>query len=525
MNDLYVFAIGGSGERVFKSLVMMLAAGMPIGAKRIIPVFVDNDAKSDALTSCEKLIEYYCSDPQNNSADQFVGLHPLCKEVGSNIPTFAHVQIEKPVKLNVAGDQIGTLDKIIGQLNAQKSQEEEWIEEEKNLLFTKDDLEMPLTVGFVGNPNIGAVVLNSLSLQGEAFQNIFGKITQNDGAFVIGSLFGGTGAAGIPLIVNKLKTKSVGQQPLIGGCTCLPYFNVNAATGSTPSQIDTSRYDVNSDTFYLKTRAALMYYDVFMRDNINHLYYVGDDKNRSNYQKCVGGEKQRNPYNLIEVMAALTVVDFSKQDVANRPAQVVYHRPLWDFNAENNSVSNISCIRNQELKKALAKFQMMKVMFENDDFLNWSLAQSHDFVLSTKFDNKILNAIRDEHNLPQYPKAWALNKFFKEWDLWFKELGASNLKRQLRIFDYNGVTKENVSQKFYANSANGIAKTEEKREGLFKKRTVTRVLSPRIEDEMHEAFKELKIETAKLTSEQSLPTILKIISKALDNVIDSNCAI
>ena len=52
MNNLYVFAIGGSGERVMKSLIMMLATGMPLGAKKLIPVFVDNDVNSNALTSC-----------------------------------------------------------------------------------------------------------------------------------------------------------------------------------------------------------------------------------------------------------------------------------------------------------------------------------------------------------------------------------------------------------------------------------------------------------------------------------------
>ena len=56
MNNLYVFAIGGSGERVMKSLIMMLATGMPLGAKKLIPVFVDNDVNSNSLTSCLDLI-------------------------------------------------------------------------------------------------------------------------------------------------------------------------------------------------------------------------------------------------------------------------------------------------------------------------------------------------------------------------------------------------------------------------------------------------------------------------------------
>ena len=91
MNNLYVFAIGGSGERVMKSLIMMLTTGMPLGAKKLIPVFVDNDVKSNALTSCLDLINYYRSNPETGHTDK-VGLHTLCGKTSGDlgkVPTFA----------------------------------------------------------------------------------------------------------------------------------------------------------------------------------------------------------------------------------------------------------------------------------------------------------------------------------------------------------------------------------------------------------------------------------------------------
>lgn len=123
MNNLYVFAIGGSGERVMKSLIMMLATGMPLGAKKLIPVFVDNDVNSNALTSCLDLINYYRANPEADKTDK-VGLHNICNKTSGDlgsVPSFAHVDVEKPIILNVAGDNIGNLDKIIGNLDTKKS--------------------------------------------------------------------------------------------------------------------------------------------------------------------------------------------------------------------------------------------------------------------------------------------------------------------------------------------------------------------------------------------------------------------
>lgn len=524
MNNLYVFAIGGSGERVMKSLIMMLTAGMPLGAKKLIPVFVDNDVKSNALTSCLELINYYRSDPENDHTDK-VGLHYLCRKKSGeikSIPSFAHVEIGKPIILNVAGDHIGNLDRIIGSLNT-KDQYEDSINEEKNLLFTEDDLEMPLTVGFVGNPNIGSVVLNSLSLQGTAFTTIKDAAGSSDGVFVIGSLFGGTGAAGFPLIVNKFMSDDNTHQPLLGGVAVLPYFNLLAGDG-TDGLIDTTRFDVDSGTFTSKTRAALMYYDEYMR-NMHYMYYVGDSSNRSIYPHFVGGKKQENPYNIIEVMAALSVVNFSNKDVDRKPNDVVYQMPIWDFKDE--TISNISSIKNKALKRSLVKFQMMKAMFESPDFIKWNIEQGHEFVKDIKFDSEIRNAILDQDLDNNYPLAWSLRNMFKQWDKWMGELGGNVVKRKLHIFNSNGVTRENISKLFFSENRNGIAKTETVKEWVLglppRQVEKTSVLSPQIANAMLVAYRNLGNRKATASREKSLSTLLLVISKALDDVIDNYC--
>lgn len=528
MNNLYVFAIGGSGERVMKSLVMMLASGVPIGAKRLIPVFVDNDTQSQALTSCLELISYYNSNPQKNKTGN-VGLHFLCKSSGLNATaSFAHADISEPILLNVAGNQIGTLDSIIGQLNT-KDPVQDSLDEEKNLLFTKDDLDMPLNVGFVGNPNIGSVVLNSLSLNSPDFQSIYQGVGNNDGVFVIGSLFGGTGAAGFPLIINKFKALPQNACPLLGGVAVLPYFNVSTANSSSVQPpINTEKYNVDSGTFSSKTRAALMYYDEYMR-NMDYMYYVGDNKFRSTYPSSVGGTGQKNPYNIIELMAAESVLNFSFADTNYKPDNVVYKMPVGDFSGTDGTIANVSSIRNKELRKALVKFQMMKYMFESPDFLKWGIDQNHEYVVDIKFSQEILGAVNDVNRLNNYSQAWCLRQFFDAWNLWMSDLkDAKRVKRQLVISsnDAKGITRDNISGKFYADNKNGIAKTETHKEGGFLGfggKEVIGPKSPEIEDAMLQACRSLKISKATASESTALSTLMVIISKALDDVLANNC--
>lgn len=199
MNNLYVFAIGGSGERVMRSLIMLLAAGVKINANSVTPVFVDNDKNSAALTRCKNLISFYNKGLSGGTA----GIGTLCQLIpAEQRGSFFQTKINDPILLDIAGNTIGNLEQIIGNLK-KEDELQRLVLEERNLLFSQDDLEMPLTVGFVGNPNIGSVVLNTLSFRDPQFATILQNATTGDGVVVVGSLFGGTGAAGFPLIVNR----------------------------------------------------------------------------------------------------------------------------------------------------------------------------------------------------------------------------------------------------------------------------------------------------------------------------------
>ena len=97
-----------------------------------------------------------------------------------------------------------------------------------------DLLETEMDIGFVGNPNIGSVVLNQFK-DSDEFREFASNFNANDRIFIISSIFGGTGAAGFPTILKNIRdamnnpnidSKGFLQNAKIGAITVLPYFNI-----------------------------------------------------------------------------------------------------------------------------------------------------------------------------------------------------------------------------------------------------------------------------------------------------------
>ena len=525
MNNLYVFAIGGSGERIMHSFIMMLAAGMPIGAHTVIPVFIDNDVESEALTRCINLINYYRTPRDNNSP---WGMHALYDGLGDDHrPSFAQANIGEPITLKTDGGALGSLNSIIGDLKDNDPLQRA-IAEERDLLFTTDDLQMRLDVGFVGNPNIGSIVLNYMtSTKGGGGINGINPNAQ-DGVMV-GSLFGGTGAAGFPLIINSFYKNNPNVCPLLGGVAVLPYFNLPDVTKQ--DIIDTTKWNVHADTFDARTRAALMYYDDYMQ-NMDYCYYIGDDQ-RSQYDHHIGGKAQNNPANLIEVMAALSIFDFAKQ--SGHPTDINYKRPRWGFTNGNHSLSNVSGILNKDLKRALVKFQMMKSLFDEPCFLENDLGKKKmPYVKDLGITKNHLIYIADDNKIKNLPQAWGLQKIFREWDKWIAALGSNEAKRKFQLFD-NGQTvdADNLTKLFYTDDSElGIAKMGIKKEGktigIFGGTEVKYPLPPKIANELTNAYDKLYpkgTNPLNIKDDERLGKLLQVLSLGLDNVIDKNCTL
>lgn len=292
MSRLYVYAIGGSGSRVLRSLTLLLANGI-VCKDEIVPMIIDPDYSNGDLVRTVDLMRLYRKihnslQFSNNTANKFFS---------TEISSFN----ESDFLLPLIGTSGVNFDNYI-QLSTMSKENQSFMK----MLFSDKNLASDMNVGFKGNPNIGSIVLNQFT-QSSEFKTFENDFVQGDRVFIVSSIFGGTGASGFPLLLKTLRTSAntaLASAP-IGAVTLLPYFNLKVNDKSA----------IQADSFITKTKAALNYYEKNVTGNgtLNDMYYLGDDSMSESYENCDGGEGQENEAHLIELLAALAILDFSSK--------------------------------------------------------------------------------------------------------------------------------------------------------------------------------------------------------------------
>ena len=298
MSKLYIFAIGGTGSRVLRSLTMMLAAGMEVEADEIVPVIIDPDISNADLTRAVRLMDSYRNIRKNLDGASLRPGSFFRREIKSIAPNYT---------LKIADTEDKTFRQFISLSDLGRATGDKSTQAMMRTLFSEKNLDASMNVGFKGNPNIGSVVLNQI-VASEEFEQFAGDFAQGDRIFIISSIFGGTGASGFPLLLKTLRTnREIPNHHLInnaeiGAVTILPYFRL---------QVD-EESEIDSSTFISKTKSALAYYEqnVSQNGSINALYFLGDDTGNT-YENHEGGSLQRNDAHLIEFLAATAVADFA----------------------------------------------------------------------------------------------------------------------------------------------------------------------------------------------------------------------
>ena len=307
MPKLYIFGIGGTGSRVIRSLTMLLAAGVPVeNCDKVVPIIIDPDAQNGDMTRTVELLKTYerlrrqlrpTPAPGEFFSTEVQTLAGMA--ASENQPRDARVK--ETFAYNFGGMDESYRDFLHYD---DMPVESRYL---TDLLFTPENLSSKLTVGFKGSPNVGSVVLNQLmtSPELEFFANSF---AEGDRVFFISSIFGGTGAAGFPLLLKNLRdprTKLPRAELLntapMGALTVLPYFNLLADDGSA----------IDSNAFITKTKAAMSYYQQNLQQ-LNSLYYLGD-QSTGQLPNHEGGTRQQNNAHFIELVGALAVLDFMRQ--------------------------------------------------------------------------------------------------------------------------------------------------------------------------------------------------------------------
>ena len=406
MAKLFLFGIGGTGVRVIKSLTMLLAAGVDLPATEVVPIIVDPHQGNHDLKRTIDLLESYQA-IQSKLAPRAEGFFK------TKITTLQNLLSDRDRLGNAFSFQLK---------DVQNEQFKEYIDHGRldernqalvNLLFSEANLATEMDIGFIGNPNIGSVVLNQFK-ESDEFAHFASNFQQGDRIFIISSIFGGTGAAGFPTILKNLRNA---QPPLpnhdwlrnaaVGAITLLPYFGV---APDPKSKIDKA-------TFVAKAKAALSYYERNISGNntINALYYLGDNLTKD-YPNDPGDAGQRNDAHFIELVAALSVIDFMTLDDASlatvdgRARQPIYKE--FGIRSEQDVVNftHLSDKTQRLIERPLSQYMLftMYLTHQLDDaanrqpwtnrrapridasFLSSSFFQNHLTGFNHHFDNWIL---------------------------------------------------------------------------------------------------------------------------------------
>jgi hypothetical protein len=269
---------------------------------------------------------------------------------------------------------------------------------------------------------MGSIVLNQFTYS-EDFKRFGQSFGPGDAIFIINSIFGGTGAAGFPLLLKNLRgnseiphTAQIKDAP-IGGITYLPYFALS------------EQAEVNSESFEEKAKIAIDYYNrtIISQNKINALYLIGNKGNTNVIKYAVGGKAQKNDAHFLELVGALSILDFC-QNIGFHQVQAgiaVNGTQVKEFGIENDtqniSFEDLNLNDVKMLSGPLTKFRLYT------EYLSKGLSRALNVSRWTKSNIRLVsknkNSALDKNYFNSAEYSLQIKAFNNLFDEWMKELG------------------------------------------------------------------------------------------------------
>ena len=319
----FCYCIGGTGARIAEVAAHLCTMNM-LNDKNITFIVVDKDEECGGTKRAKKVISYTEVISEIKGSDSNSGR--LCrsrlssKEDGN--PTKAPWNFTKAIE-NIQGNNNGNAS-LKNALGGNNSDNEILFD----AFYSKSEQENPTSEGFYGHPSIGALMFKYMmkNTNDDIAEPVLNYLTGHTGdvvkVFIIGSVFGGTGASVFSNLAAHVRDKSSGMNNinnrlLISGVLLLPYFSFGASTNENPR--------INDMEFFAKSRTALEQYsmDNFIRNldadgnykgNFDTIYICGQNPLHKVGKYSEGGSTQENHFDLVDLIAAYAMVDFFKKD-------------------------------------------------------------------------------------------------------------------------------------------------------------------------------------------------------------------
>ena len=357
----YFIAIGGSGAKVLESLTHLSAAGAFPDEESLYVMNIDPDVGNGNLARSTKSLQCY---------EVFQNL-----KIGYRSPLFrTKVVLSKPFTWNPTEH-----NKCLDDVMSYQAYKEEPIGHLYEVLYTKKERYTLLNEGFRRHPSIGAAVIakkidmghGNYTLEGEVWSWLRARVNEDvkTGSiakiFLVGSIFGGTGAAGLPTIAKLLRDTfdsfCASQKVIIGGGMVLPYFSFTApAKEEVKGQVYAA-----AENFLTNTKAALRYYSEKNKaDKIfDAMYFIGDSSLGQINKFSVGSSSQENDAHIVDFYVALSAIDFYQSQLNDiKICSYISHSKQdsfeWNDFPDLNDVLNSTSVNMKERMGHYIRFVM-----------------------------------------------------------------------------------------------------------------------------------------------------------------------
>lgn len=300
MKQFFAIGVGGTGAKCVEALTHLHGCGLlndSDGTPARLGVFlVEPDQQSALLTRAQTAISRYVA---------------MQRAIGRGADRFARGELRDYGTWSPLSSASGaiSLDQVFPK--AVLRTQAQGVAALFDCLFPPEEQTADLEVGFRGRPPIGSAVMSRVSLekesQGGQWQQMLSDIQTAAGGgeapviHLFGSVFGGTGASGVPtlgqLLKNWLQRQGLSSVQ-VQASLLLPYFDFEGVAD------DKTGVHAESRSFQLNTDAALQYLSTSGKACFDRVFLVGSDI-KARYGFSIGGVNQSNAAHLVELLAAL----------------------------------------------------------------------------------------------------------------------------------------------------------------------------------------------------------------------------
>ncbi len=298
-----IIGVGGTGAKCVEAITHLAAIGA-FGNERILTLIVDPDSANGTLARVQRVGREYARVHHILAANQSGIFGPqftqTTPDVWSPFSKDDQRSLRDFLEFDILRNSAPDLASLV------------------QVLYSQQELDANLDVGFLGHPSIGAAIFaKALDFGAQPWSTVLQTVEQAVGSgtnvdiMLLGSVFGGTGASGIPTIGRRLRDRLASHATTVRIATTLvlPYFTFAYENK------ESEALRAEAEHFVANSQSALTYY--FKNDldkTFDAMYAVGDRQPVPMPHASKGGVSQNNAPHHVELIAALAAREFFMEE-------------------------------------------------------------------------------------------------------------------------------------------------------------------------------------------------------------------